>query len=230
MTDIDKARGYYYEFFAYPLFFHESKEHYSRFLDQARYLATQPIGEDDAAAFETILSFDFEAFKREQNDVLFDFSYANIPLTASFYHEGRDNGPKRMAVIDLLKKTPYRRDEEKSHNVPEDYLGFIVRFAATLLEGDRSEIAGELFAGVTNDFADEFAEMLAAHKNAVFFKAYARLFANFIALERSILGLKAPARPEKSVAKAAMEKKPFQSKMPTPKSKLFWNESSLAES
>ena len=114
--NITKARSYFYEFLAYPLFFHTSEEGFARWKEQLSYLAQNPLSEQSAEAF-------------------------------------------------------------------------------------------------------------ANHKNANFFRSYAIILKDFIELERAVLSLEAPAKPQGySVAMAALKKEPYQSKMPTIKTKLHWEE------
>ncbi|RAZ49828.1 molecular chaperone TorD family protein [Campylobacter hyointestinalis] len=221
MSDLDVGRSYYYEFLAYPLFFDENGLGFKSFLEQVHYLAKSPIDESNISDFETILGFDFDKFKNEQNSVFFDLSYVNVPLSASFYDEGRDDGNKRLKVMEILKSSDFRRNSQKC-KVSEDYIGFIFRLMATFLKSDL-KLSRELFEKIINDFSDEFTKMLSEHKAANFFKAYANIYRNFIALERSILGIKAPIF-EKSMAEISMSKKPYQTKMPTQKSKINWDE------
>lgn len=167
-NNLTKARAYFYEFLAYPLFFHEHGGKFDRWREQLAYLATSPVTSQSEAAFANLAKFDFEKFAREQNDVFFDFSYSNIPLNASFYEDGCDDGAARLRVIECLKLSPYRRDKEVCKD-SEDYVGFIFLATATFL---RDEIAGaanissKLFTDVTNKFIDEFIKFLSAHKNA----------------------------------------------------------------
>ena len=51
---------------------------------------------------------------------------------ASFYDEGRDDGRMRVAVIDVLKKSKFRRNMELCKEC-EDYVGFIFYLHSTLL-------------------------------------------------------------------------------------------------
>ena len=138
-NNLTKARAYFYEFLAYPLFFHEHGGKFDRWREQLAYLATSPVTPQSEAAFANLAKFDFEKFAREQNDVLFDFSYSNIPLNASFYEDGRDDGAARLRVIECLKLSPYRRDKEVCKD-SEDYVGFIFLATATFL---RDKIATE---------------------------------------------------------------------------------------
>jgi len=226
-NNLTKARAYFYEFLAYPLFFHEHGGKFDRWREQLAYLATSPVTPASEAAFANLAKFDFEKFAREQNDVLFDFSYSNIPLNASFYEDGRDDGAARLRVIECLKLSPYRRDKEACKD-SEDYVGFIFLATATFL---RDEVAGaanissKLFTDVTNKFIDEFIKFLSAHKNADFFASYAVILRDFIDLERAVLGVEAPPAPiGDSAAGGSVKKEPVQSKKPTAKTKLRWEE------
>ena len=105
-NNLTKARAYFYEFLAYPLFFHEHGGKFDRWREQLAYLATSPVTPQSEAAFANLAKFDFEKFAREQNDVLFDFSYSNIPLNASFYEDGRDDGAARR--VSEAKPVPPR--------------------------------------------------------------------------------------------------------------------------
>ena len=83
----------------------------------------------------------------------------------------------------------------------------------------------KLFNETLNLFVDEFGSLLLAHKNANFFRSYVIILKDFIELERAVLSLEAPAKPQgDSVAVAALKKEPYQSKMPTFKTKLRWEE------
>ena len=223
--NIIKARSYFYEFLAYPMFFYTNDEKFSRWKEQLKYLSANPLSEDSDVAFKNLDKFSFEEFSKEQNDVLFGFT--NIPLSASFYEEGRDNGAARLRVIECLKLSPYRRDSELCKD-SEDYVGFIFLAMATFLKdefNDAKNISNKLFGETLNLFVDEFSQLLSAHKEANFFKSYTIILKDFIDLERSILNIEAPAKPKgDSVAMVALKKEPFQSKMPTIKTKLHWEE------
>ena len=223
--NIIKARSYFYEFLAYPMFFYTNDEKFSRWKEQLKYLSANPLSEDSDVAFKNLDTFSFKEFSKEQNDVLFGFT--NIPLSASFYEEGRDNGAARLRVIECLKLSPYRRDSELCKD-SEDYVGFIFLAMATFLKDefdDAKNISNKLFSETLNLFVDEFSQLLSACKEANFFKSYTVILKDFIELERSILNVEAPAKPKgDSVAMAALKKEPFQSKMPTIKTKLHWEE------
>lgn len=222
-----RARAYYYEFLAFLLFFCNDEVKFNKWQAQLNYLASSPITPDDEEDFKALSGASFEEFLAEQNDVLYDLSYANIPLTASFYEEGRDDGAARLRVIGLLKRAGYRRSFERCKD-SEDFTGFILLFASQLLldglKDSKDVYLQELFVSVINGYIDEFISLLKAHSKARLFRHYANILQSFIELERAILGVNAPPKKERSVALEAMNKTPHQSKMPTAKSKIFWDE------
>lgn len=219
------ARAYFYEFLAYAFFWSEDEAAFKKWQEQARFLAAGDT--DESADFSAILGSGFKDFKAEQNALLFDLSYANVPLCASFYDEGRDSGAKRMKVIEILKNTKYRPYELKEG---EDFVGFLFLLMAQFLRDEKNgdEVAktsaNRLFCEVINDFIDELCELVVAHKDANIFKSLASIICVFMSLEREIYSIKAPAKKATSIAKTAMARKPHVSKMPTAKSKLNWDE------
>lgn len=226
-TDILKARSYYYEFFSLPLFYMDEKK-YQIFQQQASFLSQNPLTENSVLYFKTLLKFDFQSFKTEQNSVLFDFSYTKIPLSASFYNEGRDDGNERLKVTNLLLKSPFRKDSE-FYKDSEDSIGFIFSFMSKLLSDDKNaDLVLQLYKSVINEFIEEFIMLLKEHKDSIFFKAYANLMEIFFILERVALGV-GKTQNKVHVAKMAMEKTPHITKLATPKSKMFWNEFSQVD-
>ncbi|AQW86913.1 hypothetical protein CPIN18021_0050 [Campylobacter pinnipediorum subsp. caledonicus] len=228
--DILRARAYYYEVFATPFFFYENEEKFLILKEQLAYLQQNPLSDSDVENFKILNNFDFKAFKQEQNDVLFDLSYVNIPLSASFYEEGRDDGAARLRVIEIFKKSTYYRDFSKCKD-SEDFVGFIFLAMKTFISDEITNdinlsLSTELFSSVINGFIDEFCDKLYSHEKSVFFKALAQILNTFITLERSILSIEAPYfKPDQqSVADKALNKVPFKTKMPTPKSKIHWEE------
>ena len=217
-----KARSYYYEFFAIPFFFYENDEKFEIWKDQLAVLESAAITNDDSEFFANLKNFSFDEFKNEQNRVLFDFSYANVPLTASFYDEGRDEGTMKILVLNTLKKSKFRRNDEFCKD-SEDFIGFIFYLASSLLKSEIQSgsnfLSTELFVNVINKFIDEFEALLIEHKDSVFFKNLANLMKSFFALERSLLAVDAP-KFEKSVAKEALKRIPYENRFTNPK-KVF---------
>ena len=59
--NIIKARSYFYEFLAYPMFFYTNDEKFSRWKEQLKYLSANPLSEDSNIAFKNL-----DKFSREQ--------------------------------------------------------------------------------------------------------------------------------------------------------------------
>ncbi|MDL0088852.1 hypothetical protein [Campylobacter gastrosuis] len=135
-------------------------------------LSQNPLNNESLEALNALKNFDFNRFKTEQNSVLFDLSYINVPLNVSFYEEGRDDGTARLRVIEILKQSPYRRDFERCKD-SEDFVGFVFLLMATFLKDEISTantLSTELFKSVINGFVDEFLSMLKRIKRQNFLK------------------------------------------------------------
>ena len=91
MSQIELARAYFYEFFSTPLLFSDEAT-FVRWQKQAQILSQNLLDESLESDFKALLEFDYASFKAEQNAVFFDLSYVNVPLSASFYDEGRYDG------------------------------------------------------------------------------------------------------------------------------------------
>lgn len=220
-SEIIKARSYYYEFFS-VLFFFINKEKFNDWKNQLEFLSQNPLSDENENDFLVLKGFDYEKFSKEQNAVLYDFSYINVPLSASFYHEGRDEGETKVKVIDILLKSDFRKDVNFCKD-SEDFIGFIFAMNSVFLQKNLTNMAYELFDKVINNFIDEFCEMLISHEKSIFFKSLGNILKVFVNFERAILGLNMPII-KHSVAKEAINKVPHQTKLATPKSKIHWDE------
>lgn len=223
--NLTKARSFYYEFFATPFLFYENDGKFNKWKEKLEYLRSSPIAQSDIENFDALEGFSFADFKEEQNAVLFNFSYTNVPLTASFYAEGRDDGRARLSVLNTLRKSNYRRDMELCKD-SEDFIGFIFYMMSTLLTdeiGRSNFLSTELFVNVINNFVDEFGELLSQHGKSNFYTHLAKIMKNFFSLERSLLGIKAPLF-EKSVAKEAMKQETYAELFDKAINKYNWDE------
>lgn len=218
---INTTRKYFYEFFS-TLFNFVDENSFKLFIKQAKTLAKSPLDDSLNKDFSRILEFDLKAFLKEQNAVFYDFSYVNIPMTASFYDEGRDDGRKKLKACEILRKTPFRKDEKCSQS--EDEISFSFALMPLLIDYDEN-IAKEYFAQILNGFIDEFIEKLQIHKNSDFFIHMGNIMQVFFYFERSFLDLEIPNKKQgKSVADEALERLPYEPKLPTKFSKIHIEE------
>ena len=80
--NLTRARAYYYEFLAFAFFFYgDDDSRFNVFKNQASYLAQSPLSDENKGDFDLLGGIDFAEFKTEQNAVLFDLSYGNIPVS-----------------------------------------------------------------------------------------------------------------------------------------------------
>lgn len=215
--EIDTARAYFYEFFAQPFLFASEKD-FEVWRKQAQILAQNLLDNSLEKDFEALLSFDFNAYKAEQNAVFFDLSYVNVPLSASFYDEGRDDGQMKLQASELVRNSKFRKDEKCRQS--EDEFGFVFGFLASVLK-DEPQIVEQFFRFVLNPVIDEFAQKLSIHQNSNFYAHLARIMSVFFAHERMYLNLQAPIKKEgKSLADKALERLPYEPKLPTKFSKM----------
>ncbi len=185
---------------------------------QAQILAQNLLDENLKSDFEALLEFDFAKFKAEQNAMFWDLSYVNVPLSASFYDEGRDDGQMKLRASELVRQSKFRKDEKCRQS--EDEFGFAFGFVASVLK-DEPKIAEQFFRFVLNPVIDEFMDKLSIHKNSNFFAHLSRIMGVFFAHERMLLNLQAPLKKEgKSLADKALERLPYEPKLPTKFSKM----------
>lgn len=219
--NIIKARSYYYEFFAIPFFFYENDKKFQIWKEQLEVLEKSPIIDDDLIYFSNLKNINFDEFKKEQNEILFDFSYANVPLSASFYNEGRDEGKMKILVLNTIKKSKFRKNDEFCKD-SEDFIGFIFYLMSSLLRDENNSVnflSTELFINVINEFIDDFISVICDRKESNFFKNLALIMKSFFALECSLLAINAPKK-ERNIAKDALARIPYENRFKNPK-KVF---------
>ena len=210
---INRARALYYGLFA-SLFAFVKEDRFKGLKESLELLKNNPLEENSKKALENmynILSSQGEEFIRDEFDAIFyDLSSDPVPTTASFYDEERDDGKKRLLMVELLLKSKYRKDSEKFSDL-EDDIGFILSFMSRLVDdeanGDDSaaKLEKEVFQKVLNTFADEFLENVHMHENSAFYQEAALLLKVFLEFERVFLGIRKP----KEKMKIKKEKKVF---------------------
>lgn len=221
MSQIELARAYFYEFFSTPLLFSDEAA-FVRWQKQAQILSQNLLDESLESDFKALLEFDYASFKAEQNAVFFDLSYVNVPLSASFYDEGRDDGQMKLLACELVRKSPFRKDEKCRQS--EDEFSFAFGFCASVLK-DEAQLTEQFFRFILNPVIDEFIDKLSTHKNSNFFTHLARIMSVFFAHERMLLNIQAPLKQEgKSLADKALERLPYEPRLPTKFSKIHTEE------
>ncbi|MCV3395490.1 molecular chaperone TorD family protein [Campylobacter lari] len=217
IKDIDLSRKYFYEFFSKVFNFIDENE-FNIWHKQLLILAKSPLDESLISDFNKLCECDFTQLKAEQNAVFFDFSYVNVPISASFYDEGRDDGKMKLQACEIIRKSKFRKKEECRQS--EDEFGFLFAFMASVIEYDL-KIAQQLFRFVINPVIDEFIQKLQIHKNSNLYICIANIMKVFFANERAYLEIQAPIKKEgKSIADEALARLPYEPRLPTKFSKI----------
>lgn len=217
IEDIDLSRKYFYEFFSKVFNFIDENE-FNIWHKQLLILAKSPLDESLTNDFNKLCECDFIQLKAEQNAVFFDFSYVNVPISASFYDEGRDDGKMKLQACEIIRKSKFRKKEECRQS--EDEFGFLFAFMASVIEYDL-KIAQQLFRFVINPVIDEFIQKLQIHKNSNLYICIANIMKVFFANERAYLEIQAPVKKEgKSIADEALARLPYEPRLPTKFSKV----------
>lgn len=210
---INKARILFYGYFSALFSFHFTEEKFSYIKATLDFLSTHPIDEQSELAFKNmkrrVQTRGFEALKNESDRVFCNPLLGSVPMTASFILEQRDDGHKRIEMIDYLQQSSFRRNsgEYKEH---EDHIEFILLFLQRLIlqEMEGNEEAEKLFrnvfAHILNPMVDEFQRRLANHEQSSFYRQAVIAFESFIEFERVFLdvGQPLPVQQQQTVPKA----------------------------
>jgi TorA maturation chaperone TorD len=194
LKSIEQARSLYYKFFATAFGFIDENS-YDILTELIKLLKENPM---DTVSFEALCSmYEFlenggtVALKSESDDLFISPESSFVPVSASYYDEGRDDGKKRLDTISLILKSAFRKNEFACKD-SEDSVCFLCQFmqALTLKQDENSlEIAKNMFKEILNDFIDDFAMNLYRHENGDFYKNLAIVLSTFGEFERFYLGV-----------------------------------------
>jgi TorA maturation chaperone TorD len=183
-----------------------NKEDYGMLVSSVEILLQSPIDEQSEKSLTKIQrrlnKGGFAALKEESDRVFYSPTSTFVPMTASYYVEQRDDGSKRLEMIQYVAESHFRRNsaEYKEH---EDHIEFIFRFLQKLimeeLNGDASshQLAKKIFANVLNEIIDEFSVNLFEHEKSVLFKQVALTLRSFIDFERFYFNISKPENIER---------------------------------
>ncbi len=211
------TRSYFYEFCARAISFINESD-FAILQEQAKFFSDNLDDLNDD--FKAILNCSYMDYKTEQNAVFYDFSYVNVPFDASFYDEGRDNGKMRIIATGILKRANLIKSEAISDN--EDSMNFLF-FLGSVLCKSNDELCNELFLRIINEVVDEFCEKLKMHKNSKIFIHIANIISYLVQIEREFYSINPPMKKE-SVADKALQRIPYEPRLPTEFSKINMSE------
>ena len=226
---INKARAVYYGLFASLLTFFDNANDLEVIQKTVDLLAQNPLDEECNLAFSNmqnlLITGGYTALKEESDTVFFSPYSAYIPVTASFFLENRDDGKKRLEMVNYVLSSNYRRDKEKFKEL-EDHIGFVVLFMQKMIEEElggnekSAQLSREVFVNILNPFVDDFIVALHAHENSHFYQELAVVMQSFIALERLYLDVKRPTKENEDEAPKIVTKELKKKRKPiTPRPK-----------
>lgn len=199
--EINKARAVYYGLFSSLLSFLETNKNYKSIKETIEILSKSPLEENSEKALTQMQSFlekeGFEGLQAESNLVFFSPSTTYIPMTASYYNEARDDGQKRIEMLNYVAESNYRRNSS-TYKDTEDNIGFILNFMNKLLEdsiqNDKAseQLVHKVFENILNEIIDPFFTNLYNHEHSNFYKNLALLIKVFIEFERHYYNLTKP--------------------------------------
>lgn len=195
-----KGRIVFYRFFSSIYTFNLEYNSYSAIVQDLDILRKNPINDASAHALDSMSDFlqaaGFTGLKDESDKVFFDPATAFLPMTASYYHEKRDDGSKRLEMLLYVLASQYRKNSEKFRE-NEDHIEFVLQFMMILIHdeylGDKkaAALSATIFEKIINQMIDPFSQELYHHPMSVFYKNSAVALYSFISAERLFLGIEA---------------------------------------
>ncbi|WP_104726279.1 molecular chaperone TorD family protein [Helicobacter felis] len=197
-SNLITARALYYRLWHYMVVFVQEESVFNELKTLVNHLKNYPFDLESGRAWQELDSFlaqGLESFREEQNAVLFSPSYNFVPLSASYYLEGQDNGKKRLEAIALLKQSGLRLE---SHTLPyptaEDDLAFLTLMMNAFLQQLLTDsvffsLHEKLFKDFFHLFSDAFLEAISTHEKSVCYQNYAITLGAFIQHERLFFNL-----------------------------------------
>lgn len=198
---INKARIVYYRLFSSLFSFNMEESDFNTILNSVETLKANPIDAESGKALETIYA-DLKGKKyinlKEESDFIFYNPLTSlVPMTASFYSEGRDDGQKRVEMINFLMQSPFRRDNIK-YRENEDHIEFACLFMAYIIEEELQEktyamdLAKNVFISIFNEMMDSFIETIFNHEKSDLYKQVAIVARSFVDFERVFFDIAPP--------------------------------------
>lgn len=199
--EIEHARSLYYYMFGALFGFIDNEKQIKELKELISLFVENPMDESSINALHEMQNFlndgGLKALKEESDYLFYSPESSYIPMSASYYDEGRDDGKKRVEAAGLLFGSKFRKNEIICGD-SEDHVAFLFNFMYQLTKaasnGDKESflLSIEVFKTIINYFADELTISVFEHKSSCFYKNSAIVLKSFIEFERAYLDLPAP--------------------------------------
>lgn len=198
---INKARNVYYALFASLFAFSMDEDNYKNIICAIDILNKKPIDEQTASALnlmqERLQTLGFEGLKDESDLVFFSPTTSLVPMTSSYYSEQRDDGKKRVEMMNYVLQSKFRRNSTE-YKENEDHIEFICLFMQQLiqdeLQGETHSncLAKNIFNDILNGMLDSLSEKLIAHEHSHLYREAAIVLQSFTNIERLFYSVNKP--------------------------------------
>ncbi|MGL1931225.1 MAG: molecular chaperone TorD family protein [Desulfotalea sp.] len=190
---IHNARVVYYQLFSALFAFDMTEKDYQIAVQCTSVLAQNPLDDESSKALfylkKEFAKRGFSGLKDESDMVFYNPLSSLVPMTASYFSEQRDDGLRRVEMIDHLLKSPFRKDVAK-YKENEDHIEFICLFMATIIKDEiagkeyATDLSKQVFTTILNSMANPFIDTLFIHEKAEMYRYVALLARSFFEFER----------------------------------------------
>lgn len=190
---INNARVVYYQLFSSLFAFDIKDDDYKTAVNCIEILAKSPLDEESEKALvqikKKLTNLGYDGLKEESDMVFYNPLTTLVPMTASYFSEHRDDGLRRVEMIDYLLKSPFRKDSDK-YKENEDHIEFICLFMATIIQDEIAGkeyavgLSGQLFSSILNPMVNPFFDTLFIHEKSDMYRHVALLGRSFFEFER----------------------------------------------
>lgn len=138
---------------------------------------------DIASSMLSMLTTEKEAVLTEY-EVLFNLPFGDfINSSASFYFDEREFGEKTIETKEIMSEAGYVKAD--FYTAGEDEFGFLCALSSRLLKDEKIELQESLFDVVLSPLVGGFLKAQEDSERAEFYKEVSKLFALFVAFEKS---------------------------------------------
>ncbi|MGE4398594.1 MAG: molecular chaperone [Campylobacterales bacterium] len=166
------------------------KKDYDQIIAALQIISDEPFADEAKEVSDSML----KALKNDKDGVLAEFEVLfNLPFgdfinsSASYYFDEREFGEKTIETKEVMCEAGYVKADFFSSG--EDEFGFLCALSAKLLKDGKPELQKRVFEKILLPLAGGFLKAQADSERAEFYKDAAKLFALFLAFEKSYFEL-----------------------------------------
>ncbi len=166
------------------------KKDYEQILAALSIISDEPFADEAKEAADLMLQAlrDSKEVVLEEFEVLFNLPFGDfINSSASYYYDEREFGEQTIEAKEIMNEAGYVKADFFSSG--EDEFGFLCALSAKLLKDSKPELQKRVFEKILFPLVGGFLKAQVDSERAEFYKNAARLFALFLAFEKSYFEL-----------------------------------------